>query len=153
MGATLCTVLALAQSGPSSNGPLRTAPTEKFTVNPGFRDWGPTTIAGMTILGGNSSNRGGLFAVDTLTGKVKWTARPTGHAHGNPFVSTRPAVSGDIVITPMGDTLVALSLATGKEMWRGPATRSGATVAADSGLGLRSGGGQQFLRAGRGDRP
>ena len=134
MGATLCTVLALAQSVPSFNGPLRTAPTEKFTVNPGFRDWGPTTIAGTTILGGNSSNRGGLFAVDTLTGKVKWTARPTGLRLGNPFVSTTPAVSGDIVLAPMGNTLVALSLATGKELWRGPATAQGATVAADSGL-------------------
>jgi outer membrane protein assembly factor BamB len=133
VGATLCTVLALGQSVPSFDVPLRTAPTEKFTVNPGFRDWGPTTIAGMTIVGGNSSNRGGLFAVDTITGKVKWTARPTGLPHGNPFVSTKPAVSGDIVIAPMGHKLVALSLATGKEIWRGPDTAQGATVAANSG--------------------
>lgn len=133
VSATLCAVLALAQSVPSVNGPLRTAPTEKFTVNPGFRDWAPTIIAGTTILGGNSSNRGGLFAVDTLTGRVKWTSRPTGLPRGNPFVSTKPAVSGDIVIAPMGHTLVALSLATGKEMWRGLDTAQGATVAANSG--------------------
>jgi len=134
VGAALCGVLALAQSGPSSIQPLRTAPAEKFTVSPGFRDWAPTTIAGTTILGGNSSNKGGLFAVDTLTGKVKWTSRPTGTAHGNPFVSTAPAVSGDIVITPMGNTLVALSLATGKELWRGPVTEQGAAVAVSAGL-------------------
>jgi outer membrane protein assembly factor BamB len=132
--AAACTVLALAQPSPSSLGPLRTAPTEKFTVNAGFRDWGPTTLAGTTILGGNSSNRGGLLAVDTLTGKVKWTSRPSGTAHGNPFVATAPAVSGDTVITPMGNTLVALALATGKELWRGPATAQGAAVAAGSGL-------------------
>jgi hypothetical protein len=44
VGAALCTVLALAQTGPAPNGPLRTAPAEKFTVNPGFRDWGPATL-------------------------------------------------------------------------------------------------------------
>jgi outer membrane protein assembly factor BamB len=133
VGAALSTVLALAQSGPAIV-PLRNAPAEKLTVNPGFRDWGPTIVAGTTILGGNSSNRGGLFAVDILTGKVKWTARPTGLAHGTPFVATRPAVSANMVITPMGNTLVGLSLATGKEVWRGPATAQGATVAAGSSL-------------------
>ena len=128
----LCTVLALAQSGASPVGPLRTAPRETLTVNPGFRDWGPATITGTTILAGNSSNRGGLFAVDTLTGKVKWTSRPSGY--GNPWVATAPAVSGDIVITIMHNTLVALSLATGRETWRGPATMQEATVAVSSGL-------------------
>ncbi len=132
VGATLCTVLALAQSGPASIQPLRTTPTEKLTVNPGFRDWSPTAIVGTTILGGNVNQRGGLLAVDTLTGKVKWTSRPTGH--GNPWVATAPVVSGDIVITIMNNTLVALSLATGKEMWRGPATMQRATVAVSSGL-------------------
>jgi outer membrane protein assembly factor BamB len=34
----------------------------------------------------------------------------------------------------MGNTLVALSLATGKELWRGPATAQGAAVAVNSGL-------------------
>ncbi len=129
---TLCTALALAQSGPSPIGPLRTAPTERLTVNPGFRDWSPTTIVGTTILGGNVNQRGGLLAVDTRTGKVKWTSRPTGH--GNPWVATAPAISGDIVITIMNNTLVGLSLATGKELWRGPATKQSATVAVGSGL-------------------
>jgi len=133
-GAALCGVLAMAQSDPSSVQPLRTAPAEKLTVNPGFRDWGPTTIAGNTILGGNSSNRGGLFAVDVASGKVRWTSLPSGTAHGNPFVSTAPAVSGDTVITPMGNTLVAVSLATGKEVWRGPAVAQRATVAVGAGL-------------------
>ncbi len=129
-GTTLATVLSFAQS--VSHIPLKTAPTEKFTVNPGFRDWAPTTIAGTIIIGGNSSNRGGLFAVDIQTGKLKWTSRPTGSSHGNPFVSTKPAVSGNIVIVPMGHTLVALALATGREIWRGPVTAPGATVTADS---------------------
>src|SRR5688500_9492508 len=101
-GAALCTVVTLAQSGPSLASPLRTTPTERFTVNPGFRDWSPTTIAGTTILGGNSTNRGGLFAVDMLTGKVKWTSRPAGNV--SPQVATAPVVSGDIVITIMGNT-------------------------------------------------
>jgi outer membrane protein assembly factor BamB len=129
----LCTVLALAQAEPSSIGPLRSAPAEKFTVNPGFRDWGPTTIAGTTILGGNSSNRGGLFAVDMLSGKLKWTSRPVGLPQG-PSVSTAPVVSGSAVIAPMGNTMVAMSLATGKEMWRGPNTAGSASVAVNAEL-------------------
>lgn len=132
LSATFCTMFAFAQSGPSPITPLRTAPTEKLTVNPGFRDWSPTTIAGTTILGGNSSNRGGLFAVDTLTGKVKWIFRPAGNM--NPTISTAPVVSGDTVIAIVHDVLVAVSLATGKQLWRGPATKLSASVAASSGL-------------------
>lgn len=125
--------LTLAQTA-TNIAPLRTAPTEKFTVNPGFRDWAQTVLAGTTIIGGNSSNRGGLFGVDTVTGKLKWTFRPTGTASGNPFVATAPAVSGGIAIVPMGNTLVAVTIATGREAWRGPQTAQSAAVAADGGI-------------------
>jgi outer membrane protein assembly factor BamB len=118
--AAMCVVSALGQLGPK----------ERFTVNPGFRDWGPTTIAGTTIIGGNSSNRGGLYAVDTVIGKLKWSARPTGLP--GTFVATKPVVAGNVVIVPMGQTVVAFALATGKEIWRGPKTEQGASVAADS---------------------
>jgi len=131
--AALAGALTLAQTAPGI-APLRTAPTEKFTVNPGFRDWARTVLAGTTIIGGNSSNRGGLFAVDTVTGKLKWSFRPTGTASGNPFVATAPAVSGGVAIAPMGNTLVAVTIATGREAWRGPATAQSAAVAADGGL-------------------
>jgi outer membrane protein assembly factor BamB len=131
-GAAFCTAVAIAQSSPLAIAPLRSAPTEKLTVNPGFRDWGPTTIAGTTILAGNPTNRGGLVAVDMLTGKVKWIARPAGGA--NLSVSTAPVVSGDIVVTIMGNRVMALALATGKEMWRGPATMLGARAAVSDGL-------------------
>ena len=124
-------VLALAQTA-TSIAPLRTAPVEKFTVNPGHRDWARTALAGTTIIGGNSSNRGGLFAVDTTTGKLKWTFRPAGTASGNPFVATAPAVSDGLAIVPMGNTLVAATIATGREAWRGPRTALSAAVAADS---------------------
>jgi outer membrane protein assembly factor BamB len=144
IGAVVVTALAMAQSNSSSIGPLRTAPVEKFTVNPGFRDWGPATVAGTTIMAGNSSNRGGLFAVDMVSGKLKWAARPTGTGSGNPFVSTAPAVSGEIVIVPMGNTLMALSLATGKELWRGPATQQGAAVAVGAGLAFVLGADNNF---------
>jgi outer membrane protein assembly factor BamB len=119
--ASVCVVSAFAQA----------TPKERFTVNLGFRDWGPTTIAGTTIVGGNSSNRGGLFAVDTVTGKMKWSARSVGLP--GTFVATKPAVTGGVVIAPMGNTVVAFQLATGKEIWRGPKTEQGASVAADSG--------------------
>ncbi|HUE85960.1 MAG TPA: PQQ-binding-like beta-propeller repeat protein [Vicinamibacterales bacterium] len=139
LGATTLAVMALggaltlAQSSPGI-APLRTTPVEKFTVNPGFRDWAPTVRAGTTIIGGNSSNRGGLFAVDAITGKLKWTFRPTGTAIGNPVVVTAPAVSGGLAIAPMGNTLVAVTIATGREAWRGPATAQSAAVAADGGM-------------------
>lgn len=120
-----------AQTG-SAITALRTAPKETFTVNPGHRDWTPAIISGTTILSGNSSNRGGLFAVDTTTGKLKWTARPVGLPGGNPFVATKPAISGSLVIVPMANSLVAVTLAGGKEAWRGPRTALQASVAADA---------------------
>jgi len=138
-GATTLAVLALggtltlAQTT-STVASLRTAPVEQFTVNPGFRDWARPVLAGTTIIGGNSSNRGGLFAVDTSAGKLKWAFRPTGTASGNPFVATAPAVSGGLAIVPMGNTLVAVTIATGREAWRGPATARSAAVAADGGV-------------------
>ena len=124
-------MLTLAQP---AIAPLRTAPVEKFTVNPGFRDWSRPVLAGTTIIAGNSSNRGGLFAVDAIAGKLKWSFRPTDTASGNPFVATAPAVSGGLAIVPMGNTLVAVTIATGREAWRGPATAQSAAVAADGGM-------------------
>ena len=124
--------------------PLRSAPTEKFTVNPGFRDWARPVMAGTTIIAGNSSNRGGLFAVDTVAGKLKWSFRPTGTASGNPFVATAPAVSGDLVLAPMGNTLVAVNIATGREAWRGPKTALTAAVATSDGLAFVLGEDENF---------
>lgn len=129
----LGTALMLAQTSPDV-APLRTAPIEKFTVNPGHRDWARTALAGTMIIGGNSSNRGGLFGVDAVAGTLKWSFRPTGTASGNPFVSTTPAVAGSVAIVPMGNTLVGVTIATGREAWRGPVTAQSATVAVDGGL-------------------
>lgn len=123
--------LGRAQSNTGVVQPLRTAPTERVTVNPGFRDWSPITIAGGTIVGGNQTGRGGLFGIDTETGRVKWTLRPT-FTSGTASVSTPPAVSGDVVITPFAaahpGAVVALSLASGKELWRGPDPAQDAAV-------------------------
>jgi outer membrane protein assembly factor BamB len=130
-------VVMLAQTAAIT--PLRTAPVEKFTVNPGHRDWTPTVIAGTTIIGGNSSNRGGLFAVDTATGKLKWAFRPTGTASGNPYVATAPALSGGLAIVPMGNTLMAVTISTGREAWRGPRTKESAAVALDGGTAFALG--------------
>ena len=44
------------------------------------------------------------------------------------------AVSGGIALAPMGNTLVAVTIATGREAWRGPATAFSAAVAADGGV-------------------
>ena len=133
VAAALGAALAFAQTATDIAG-IRNKPTEKFTVNPGFRDWSQTVIAGTTIIGGNSTNRGGLFAVDTVAGTLKWSFRPTGTASGNPGVATTPAIAGGLVIVPMGNTLMAVTIATGREAWRGPQTAQNAAVAADGGL-------------------
>lgn len=135
--------LLLAQNA-SSPEPLRTTPVEKATVNPGFRDWAKSVLTGTTIIAGNSSNRGGLFAVDTVSGKLKWTFRPTGTSSGNPFVATQPAISGAVALAPMGNTLVAVAIATGREVWRGLQTAQSAAVAADDGLAFVLGEDRQF---------
>src|SRR3990170_3344522 len=98
-GVALSTVLMFAQSESSTVLPLRTAPTETLTVNPGFRDWNPTTVVGTTLLGGNRTNRGGVVAIDTPSGKVKWTYHPV-FTSGTASVSTAPAVSGDTGVKP-----------------------------------------------------
>ncbi len=139
----LSSTLLLAQTAPGI-APLRTAPTEKFTVNPGHRDWTPTVLAGTTIIGGNSSNRGGLFGVDITTGALKWSFRPTGPSSGNPFVATKPAVAGGVAIVPMGNTLMAVTIATGREAWRGLRTAQSAAVAADEGLAFVLGEDENF---------
>jgi hypothetical protein len=51
--AALCVMSGFAQSDPAPIQPLRKGPSEKLSVNPGFRDWGPATVAGKTILAGN----------------------------------------------------------------------------------------------------
>ena len=136
-GVALCCAIGFAQVDPATIQPLRTAPVEKFTVNPGFRDWGPTTVAGTTILGGNQTGAGGIFAVDVLTGKLKWSFRPS-FPSGTASVSTAPAVSDGIVITPFSTAypgaVVAVSLATGKELWRGLDPAQGAAVAVSAGV-------------------
>src|SRR5262249_27362836 len=117
--------------------PLRTAPAEKLTVNLGFRDWGPATVVGSTVIAGNQTGRGGLFAIDTVTGKARWTYRPV-FSSGTASVSTAPAVTSTLVIVPFAaahpESLIAVSLATGKEVWRGPDPEQGAGVAVNGDL-------------------
>jgi eukaryotic-like serine/threonine-protein kinase len=130
LGALLFAELCSAQSAPSSIQPLRTTPTEKFTVNARVRDWGPATVAGKILLAGSPSGGAGLFAVDMLSGKLKWSYRP---GDKNASVSTPPAVYRDLVIAPFGaanpGVVVGVSITTGKEIWRGPDPAVGAAVA------------------------
>ncbi len=69
-------------------------------------------------------DKGGLFAVDTLTGKLKWTSRPAALRYGlGVFDSLRlfpEALSSGL----RGTRVVAVSLETGKEIWRGLQTGS-----------------------------
>jgi outer membrane protein assembly factor BamB len=126
-----------AQSDLPQIQPLRKAPVEALTIKLGFRDWGPASIAGTTILAGNQTGGGGLFAIDMLTGKLKWTFRPV-FSTGTASVSTAPAVTGNLVIVPFAaaypGAVVAVSLTTGKEVWRGPDPVQDAGVAVHADL-------------------
>ena len=137
LGVALFTALGFAQTDPARIQPLRKAPVEALTVNPGFRDWSPITIAGTTILGGNQTGSGGLWAIDMLTGKVKWAFKPV-FSTGPAGLSTPPAVSGGLAIVPFAaaypGAVVAVSLATGKEVWRGPDPVQNAAVAVSGDL-------------------
>lgn len=117
--------------------PVIQVPVEKLVVNLGFRDWSPAVVAGNTVLAGNQTGRGGLFAIDAATGKQKWSLIPVLNG-GTASVSTAAAVSGNVVIVPFAaaypGATIAVSLATGKEMWRGPDPERGAAVAVDGDL-------------------
>ena len=134
--AWLTTPATRAQEG-STVHPVRKAPVEALTVNPGFRDWSPTAVAGSTIVGGNQTGKGGLVAVDARTGKVKWTYRPV-FKSGTASLSTPPAIAGDLVIASFAAAnpgmVAAVSLTTGKEVWRGPDPAVDAAVAVDGPL-------------------
>ncbi|MEO8591784.1 MAG: PQQ-binding-like beta-propeller repeat protein [Candidatus Solibacter sp.] len=131
----LCAMLLPAQT--AAVRPLRTPPSEKLTVNLGFRDWGAATISGTTLLAGNQTGRGGVFAVDTVTGKARWSFRPV-LPGGTASVSMRPAVAGNLVITAFSTAnpgaVIAVSLATGKEVWRGPNPEQDAGIAVSGNL-------------------
>jgi outer membrane protein assembly factor BamB len=99
--------------------PLRTQPAVTLAVTAGFRDWGPATLAGDTIIGTNMTGRGGVFAFDAVTGKPRWTWR--GDGSGGVSVSAPVVVRGDTAVVLLKATypnrLVGLSLATGRERW------------------------------------
>lgn len=109
---------AKAQSGALLK-PIRIAPTEVLTVDVGNRDWSPAALFGTTLVAGGPSGKAGLFGMDAVSGKVKWTFRPVDFGAS---VSTVPVLVKDLVIVPMGaatmGAVVAVSLATGKLVWR-----------------------------------
>lgn len=134
MALTMASAVAIkAQPSPRA---LRAEPVEAITVNPGFRDWSPTTIAGTTLYGGNQTNRGGLVAIDIANGRLKWSYRPV-LRNGTASLSTAPAVAGNVVIAPFATAspgaVKAVALATGKEVWSGPDPVIDAAVAVDGG--------------------
>ena len=143
----LCAGWAFAQAERPSLRPLLAAPTEKLTVNLGFRDWSPITITGATILGGNQTGGGGEFAVDAVTGKVKWSYRPV-FPNGTGSASTASAISGDLAIFTFSHgnpgAVVGVSLATGKEVWRGPDPDQGAGVTVQGGVAFVLGRNRNF---------
>ena len=152
IGCALLPASVFAQDAPAIRG-IRKAPTEEFLVNAGVRDWGPATVAGTTVFAGGPTGKGGLFAIDAGTGKLKWSFRPVGV---NGSVSTTPAVFRDLVIAPFGaanpGAVVAVSMTTGKELWRGPdpAVDAAVVVVGELAYTMDKQGGFHALAAGTG---
>ena len=126
-----------AQPDPASVRPLRTSPVERHAIKLTFRVWSPATVAGGIVLAGIATGGGGLYAFDAVTGRRKWSFVPT-FSGGTAHLTTPPAVAGDVVIASFGaehaGAIIAVSLATGKELWRGPAPLLRAEVVAANGL-------------------
>lgn len=129
----MCIVAPSALLSQPTVTPVRTAPAEKFAVSNGNRDWGPASLAGNLIIAGGPSGAAGLHAVNMTTGKLAWSFRPTDI---NGSVSTPPAIVRDLAIAPYGaanpGAVIAVSLSTGKPVWRGPDPATNATVGASS---------------------
>lgn len=101
--------------------PLLTQPTETVRITQGFRDWNGLSISGNTVVSGNSSGgRGGLFALDATTGKLKWHFRPS-KPTAEHVMALAPIDSG-LAVAAFGSqetgAFIAVSMATGKEVWR-----------------------------------
>ncbi len=132
---SVCAVAAIASVAMIAYGqtPLRTQPAEKLAITLSFRDWSPAAVAGSTVVGGNQTGGGGLFAVDAVTGKLKWSFVPK--FSGTSYVASAPAIAGPVAIGafPSG-AVIAVALATGKEVWRGPRPALHAEVGVSGGV-------------------
>jgi outer membrane protein assembly factor BamB len=126
-----------AQPDPASLRPVRGHAEERHVIALTFRDWSPATVAGNTVLAGVATGGGGLFAFDATTGRRKWSFIPT-FSGGTAHLTSPPAVAGDVVIAPFGaahaGAFIAVSLTTGKELWRGPAPLLRAEVVVEGGI-------------------
>jgi hypothetical protein len=85
-----------AEGTPSGVQPVRVQPSVKTAITAGFRDWGPATLAGDTIIGTNMTGRGGVFV--TLDGGL-WVDTPKSlsrlqHTRDAPLVEARPVAGG-----------------------------------------------------------
>lgn len=111
----LSLVLIGAVAPAAAQAPLRTAPTVAWAATAGFRDWGAVVKVGDLVIGANVNGRGGLYAVDDATGKVKWRV---GTEHG----SEAPVSDGRVVVMPwwQAEAIAAYAVTTGKPMWRVP---------------------------------
>ncbi|HYP08298.1 MAG TPA: PQQ-binding-like beta-propeller repeat protein, partial [Bryobacteraceae bacterium] len=119
--------------------PVRSQVAEKLAVSLRFRDWSPVTVAGTTVVGGNQTGTGGLYAVDAATGRLKWSLIPK-LASGTASIATAPAVSGNVVIAAFrSGGVMGVALASGKELWRGPRPAQGAGVLAAGGIAYFAG--------------
>lgn len=116
--------------GQSSVKPLLTQPTEMLTISKGFRDWYGLAISGNTVVSGSANgSRGGLWAFDATSGKQKWWFRPS--APTSIYAHSLAPIDSGLAVAAFGyeDTgaFIAVSIATGKEVWRraSPAYRTG----------------------------
>jgi outer membrane protein assembly factor BamB len=82
----------------------------------GFRDWSALAIADDLVIGSNGTGKGGVFAVDAATGKLRWRT-----ADGNAS-SAAPVTDGTHAYFALGrpETLAAFRNADGRRAWSKP---------------------------------
>lgn len=119
--ALVLAALLASASTLTAQTPVTATPLPAMEVKLRFRDWGPLTLAGTLMLTGNATGRGGIVAVDTVTGRQKWEYLPTVGSstmqlHAPIVVAGTRALA--ILDTVGDDAVAAIDVATGKELWR-----------------------------------
>jgi outer membrane protein assembly factor BamB len=110
-----------AEGRPSGIQPVRAQPSVKTAITAGFRDWGPATLAGDTIIGTNMTGRGGVFAFDAATGRRRWVQTITRTTDLERDYAVRGLVqAGEVIVGMTSLALIAFDPASGRVAWELP---------------------------------
>jgi polyvinyl alcohol dehydrogenase (cytochrome) len=113
------------KAGPSTTQVVSLAQTWRFNTRKGDITGTPVLAGGTLVVG---SNGGWVFALNSVTGKLRWSHRVDGPVNGSAAIVANPRVRGGGLVyvaaaKPGRPYLVALRLRTGKLAWNAVLTR------------------------------